>query len=42
MTKKQVGEERVYSAPKEVKPRTQAGQKAEADTEALAAGLLLT
>lgn len=42
MTKKGVGEERVYSAPKEVRTRTQAGQEPEADTVALAAGFLLT
>lgn len=42
MTKKGVGEERVYSAPKEVRTRTQAGQEAEGDTVALAAGFLLT
>ena len=43
MTKKQVGEERVYSAytsillfiTKEVRPGTQAGQKSGADTEAM-------
>jgi hypothetical protein len=43
MTKKQVGEERVYlaytsiccSSPKEVRTGTQAGQKAEADAEAM-------
>ena len=43
MTKKQVGEERVYSAytsillfiTKEVKTETQAGQKAGADAEAM-------
>jgi hypothetical protein len=43
MTKKQVGEERVYSAytsillfiTKEVRTGTQAGQKAEADAEAM-------
>jgi hypothetical protein len=40
MTKKQVGEERVYSAyistsPKEVRIGTQAGQEAGADAEAM-------
>ena len=39
MTKKQVGEERVYSAytsiPKEVRTGTQAGQEAGADAEAM-------
>jgi hypothetical protein len=38
MTKKQVGEERVYSAyssPKEVRTGTQAGQKAGTDAEAM-------
>jgi hypothetical protein len=43
MTKKQVGEERVYSAytsyccssPKEVRTGTQAGQEAGADAEAI-------
>jgi hypothetical protein len=45
MTKKQVGEERVYSAytsmllfiTNEIRTRTQAGQKARADAEALLA-----
>jgi hypothetical protein len=37
MTKKQVEEERVYScsSPKEVRTRTQAGQEAGADAEAM-------
>jgi hypothetical protein len=50
MTKKQIGEERVYSAyasillfiTKEVRTRTQAGQKAGADAEAMEGCLLLT
>jgi hypothetical protein len=49
MTKKQVGEERVYSAytshccssPKEVRTGTQAGQEAGADAEAMEGCYLL-
>jgi hypothetical protein len=49
MTKKQVGEKRVYSAytsillfiTKEVRTRTQAGQKVGADGEAMKGGSLL-
>ena len=49
MTKKQVGEERVYSAytstlhlsPKEVRTETQAGQEAGADAEAMEGCYLL-
>jgi hypothetical protein len=45
MTKKQVGEERVYSAytstPKKVTAGSQAGQRAEADTEAMERCFLL-
>jgi hypothetical protein len=49
MTKKQVGEERVYSAytsmlfssPKEVRTGTQAGQEAGADAEAIEGCYLL-
>jgi hypothetical protein len=49
MTKKQVGEERVYSAytstlllsPKEVRTETQTGQEAEADAEAIEGCYLL-
>jgi len=49
MTKKQVGEERVYSAyfhiafssPKEVRTGTQAGQEAGADAEAMERCFLL-
>jgi len=49
MTKKQVGEERVYSAytshccssPKEVRTGTQAGQEAGADVEAMEGCYLL-
>jgi hypothetical protein len=49
MTKKQIGEERVYSAytsillfiTKEVRTGTQAGQKAGADTEAMEGCYLL-
>jgi hypothetical protein len=45
MTKKQVGEERVYSAytsiPKEVRTGTQAGQEAGADAEVMEGCFLL-
>jgi hypothetical protein len=50
MTKKQIGEERVYSAytsivlfiTKEVRTGTQAGQEAGADAEAMHGGMFLT